>query len=752
MKKNSVRFYRFRFFTSIFLSVLFFTLSNTAVLAQKTIKCISLDEIKDYITECAPNCTPDEIIAGEIERRGINFTPTLEAINKLKNLGAGNKTLAILKTKLSEKQPAGDCISDKVRVLVANFDGSNNQDNAITKKLLDDLREAILGYTDIEIIALNEKISAQQGKDVAIAKGKEKKADLVLWGWYERSPTNVLISVHVEFTSNISQFLLYPSSKQEFNPQIKIYDSFAFHYEMSGKMTSLVLAVLGVIRFQAFDHAGAIKFFTAAISQQNYADRIISPSNIYLYRAITAKEKSEYDFTDNKKQIKSDLETAIKINPGNGLAHLQLALYNIPDSVSSINQSIEHAQKAINLANSNEARALCHLTVAFMNLMLDNKSQVQLHSEKANTLAANLQDNVMKYILLSFSSVISGNMEQALILFKKLIDSLKADVSLNQKKLEFLLANIYTSIGSSFLLKEDFDSAINYVNESIKLFSRNANAYTALGRIYETKAFFDLLSYNKAQAMNSFTQSENAYTQAINLSPGNAQLHFSRGKIYKRLGNTEKAIADFKKVLSLEPNSPEAQAEIYLLTNQYDLAVNEYRKLFNYLSKEDPELKGHKLNVFIHALLQIFSERRDFKAGIEFCNKILESNSKYVNAYVRRGVYQLQSGNYQPGIDDLGRAINLDPQNPEHYFLRADVFAFNNNLEGALQDLNQAIQLKRDNPVFYNARAIILHRQGKIQPAINDVKKAIRLSNSPVQAEEFKKHLNFIELELKNRY
>lgn len=100
---------------------------------------------------------------------------------------------------------------------------------------------------------------------------------------------------------------------------------------------------------------------------------------------------------------------------------------------------------------------------------------------------------------------------------------------------------------------------------------------------------------------------------------------------------------------------------------------------------------------------------------LQACNK--QSPSHYLkNANAK---YQLQ--NYQGAIIDLNRAIELEANYPEAYYLRALCFSNLDDLENAEADYSKTISLKSDYKEAYFNRAYYIYQKNEaFQKAIED--------------------------------
>ncbi len=104
--------------------------------------------------------------------------------------------------------------------------------------------------------------------------------------------------------------------------------------------------------------------------------------------------------------------------------------------------------------------------------------------------------------------------------------------------------------GKELFLAQDYQQAINLINEAIKLSPKWSKAYNGRGAIYSELEKYDLalLDLNKS----------------IELEP-NEKAFFNRGLVYENLLNTDAALKDFAKAVELNPNLAQAFYNIALL-------------------------------------------------------------------------------------------------------------------------------------------------------------------------------------------
>jgi len=198
-----------------------------------------------------------------------------------------------------------------VLLLVADFDGSNQQNYQVTETLLRNLRNATEAYTDVKVQALNQTITEQQGSDAARAAGEQKKATIVIWGEYGVTPTDVQLSVHYELLKPPE---IFPELGDEVDGKaqtqsIAELNSFKLQTRLSNEMTYLTLFTLGMVQYAEEDWESAIARFSDALDQVKDPVPGLGQDIVYFYRGNSYEAKS-----DDKNAI-ADYTQALKLKP-----------------------------------------------------------------------------------------------------------------------------------------------------------------------------------------------------------------------------------------------------------------------------------------------------------------------------------------------------------------------------------------------------------------------------------------------------
>jgi len=179
------------------------------------------------------------------------------------------------------------------------------------------------------------------------------------------------------------------------------------------------------------------------------------------------------------------------------------------------------------------------------------------------------------------------------------------------------------------------------------------------------------------------------YTQ-VSFSQPNAQELILSGKQNIKSKNYKLAIADFEKVLIVQPTDTAALGGIIKAC----------------LLSED--LKGAE--TYINTATSNYPD-----------------NSEYI---LRKGILNNIKGEFESAIKDFDNALTLNPTGNllvQIYLNRASSYIRLENYENAIKDYSTAIDLSPRNPNFYNQRGFAYYRTGNFSEAISDFTKTLDL-------------------------
>lgn len=255
-------------------------------------------------------------------------------------------------------------------------------------------------------------------------------------------------------------------------------------------------------------------------------------------------------------------------------------------------------------------------------------------------------------------------------------------------------------IGQNNLYFEDYVLSIQYFNRVISV-----KPYLAQPYFFRSVAKLNLDDYLGA---------EQDATMAIERNPFIVDAWEVRGVARQNLGKTREAIEDYTKALSMLPdnrgllyNKAIAQQDI----KDLDGADSTYTILL----KRFPGFDGGYIG---RARLRL--ERKDTIGAKEDIEKALSINHNSVNGYIMRADIAInQAKDYAAALEDMNRAIKLQPKHAGFFINRAFLRYMTDDFQGAFADYDYALQLEPQN-------TIALFNRGLMRTEVHDTDKAIQ--------------------------
>ena len=537
-------------------------------------------------------------LISQIEQRGLAFKVDTKVLTYLKNkLNASDNTIHALK-KAASKDKAATCV--KSIVLLSDFQSATGEKRDVTefiKRALDKEAEA---YPSIEIQSLGETITVNQGREVALAKARERKADVVLWGWYSVNQEQVYIEANLEALHSPAYGLLKESRViQESTAKL---NGFQIQLQLGKEMSHLTLLALALTNIAAGDNDHAIKLLTQVLQGQFVPIQHNRLAKIYFFRGLayhrrgaavglgTDYEKAEADFT---KAIESDPDVAIaslsyisrgiiKMDNGNSdsaLADFSKAIEIFPqfgggymyrgrfyEAKGEFAQALKDFDKIVEVGHDTAfgytERARFHITQRRYDEDFAKKALAD--AKRAIELDPN---NVDGHYYLALAYIWIGQPSNATTEITKVID-----LDPSNWHAYILRASLYSSA-------RQIDRAIEECNNVIKLRPDYVDGHNKLADLYKEKRQYDLaLSkyaevirrdpayvsayYDRAMIFAGMKQDDKMFAEfaeGLKANPQSSSLYYWRAHLYKERGRKTEAISDFKKVLELSGDAFEKE-------------------------------------------------------------------------------------------------------------------------------------------------------------------------------------------------
>ena len=282
---------------------------------------------------------------------------------------------------------------------------------------------------------------------------------------------------------------------------------------------------------------------------------------------------------------------------------------------------------------------------------------------------------------------------------------------------------------------QDYEKAVDAYTEAIELSpTPYVLAYLQRGRSY----YFDL--DDKLSAIADFTK-------VIELDPKNVEAYNLRGDAYSSLEDYKEdypyhklALADFTKAIELDPQNAEAydnRGFTKTLLKEYESAIADFDKAIKLAPKNDTYCI-HRGETY-EALKDYARAVESYTAAIELVPTNKDHYKLRAEAYEKLGEHDKARADFdvveerEPevqvySIEECDAAITRDPQNWEAYFNRGNANREAGNYDAALEDYTKAIKLNPKSADAYCNRGRVYHKLKKYDRALKDYTRAIELN------------------------
>ena len=366
---------------------------------------------------------------------------------------------------------------------------------------------------------------------------------------------------------------------------------------------------------------------------------------------------------------------------------------------TSLDQVFRNVRREVLYSSNNSQRPIeaSQLTGSTFYLVKSNFSK---EFEKIESLISNNKNNEAKILINNIILKESNNKRAHKLLgdnyfalknFELAIDyydtAIKIDTNyipaITQKtKVYEEIGDNYGSLGDYQKQNEYYKKSLDEINKLIILDENNKDLYNRRGIIqhyYFNDTINGLIDYNKSIQIDS-----------LFIKP-----YLNRANLYSEIGEKEKALNDFNKVISLIPNS------------------NDLSKL--------------NIATLYESIAGFNFENNNLNSALTYYTKAIESDPQYDKPYLRRAeVYKAQNDTIKSEMD-LNSYLNLQPLSIAGFANKRDAYIEFNKIENAIFCSTNIISFLPKSAINYNNRGRLYEGIKQYDKALADYNKAIEL-------------------------
>ena len=269
-------------------------------------------------------------------------------------------------------------------------------------------------------------------------------------------------------------------------------------------------------------------------------------------------------------------------------------------------------------------------------------------------------------------------------------------------------ASLITNIGTIAYQKGQYETALNWLDQSLQLSFYQPTALNSRG--------------NALEALDRMPEALSNYECAISLDPAYVQAHYNKANCLQKLHNFAKALHSYDKAIALKPDYAEAFSNRGVVLNtlkRSEEALASYQQAI--------ELKPNFAEAYYNQGNALLNLKRYEDALLSF-NQAIVLNSNYFEAFINQAQANVLLRQFEQALLSIERAIELKPDDAQGYFDRGQILFELKRLKEAVLSHGLAIALNSEFGFAYYHRGNALILLMRHEEALPDFECALNFS------------------------
>lgn len=203
-------------------------------------------------------------------------------------------------------------------------------------------------------------------------------------------------------------------------------------------------------------------------------------------------------------------------------------------------------------------------------------------------------------------------------------------------------------------------------------------------------------------------------TEVIRRNPNDPEAYNTRGTVYARIGEFSDAIADFTKAIQLDPKNTTAYTNRALAlrqTKRNDLALADFDRAIESNPNHAPAYIGRA------NLLRAQGRLDQALSDLDQAIRLNPEGGLGAQAFHARGLIRQKQGDQVQAITDFDNAIDRDPFVAAPYQARAQSLIAQGKYDPAIEDLNAALNVNTKNADGWALLGTAYEKSGNVAKA-----------------------------------
>ena len=283
---------------------------------------------------------------------------------------------------------------------------------------------------------------------------------------------------------------------------------------------------------------------------------------------------------------------------------------------------------------------------------------------------------------------------------------------------EFLtsgLAELYVKTGR-------IRDAVLQAQDILKRDPNNLEAHKLLGRIY-LRSLGDLPGGGNGSD-NVLKLAIEQYEQIVKIEPNNLDDHLLLGRLYRLNNDLQKAEAELKTAVQLDPDSEEAVTTLSLLYSD----EGDTTRALQVLSSVPDTGRSAKLYA---ALGATYEQRKDYKSAIDAYKHAIQLDRDNLDAIRGLAENLLNDGQIDAALDQYKVIADANPEDAQTYLRISEIYRRQGKYDEALESLKKAEAMVPDAlEVPYNV-AVVYQAQARYDEAEKVLQDLLKKTEKP---------------------
>jgi tetratricopeptide (TPR) repeat protein len=277
------------------------------------------------------------------------------------------------------------------------------------------------------------------------------------------------------------------------------------------------------------------------------------------------------------------------------------------------------------------------------------------------------------------------------------------------------LAELYAKTGR-------IRDAVLEAQDILKRDPNNLEAHKLLGRIY-LRSLGDMQSGNSSSG-NVLKLAIEQYEQIVKIEPKNVDDRLLLGRLYRLNNDLQKAEAEFKTAVKLQPDSEEAVTTLAYLYNEEGDATRAVQVLSSV-----PDA-GRSAKMY-SALGYTYEQQKQYKQAIDAYRRAIELDRDNLDAIRGLAENLMNDGQTDAALEQYKIIADANPEDAQTYLHMAEIYRKSGKFDLALENLKKAESMVQDSiEVPYN-EAAVYQAQGRFDEAAQTLVDLLKKTEKP---------------------